>query len=685
MSAASILNRLLSSANLRAEKTQPSDANALTNTILTFLNKPNNNRPRPPNKRKPLQEAVDILFPSPFPIPFPLYHRLFSLCSSSRAVVEARKLESHLVRASPNPPVFLLNRAIEAYGACGCLPDARSLFDEMPHRDGGSWNALIKAHKQCGNPQGALLLFRQMTGEGVPFNEITLACALGSCGIVLAFSLLRQIHGLVVKSGFSRNVILGSSLVDVYGKCKAMPEARAMFDEIEFPNDVTWNVIIRRYLEVGDWRQSLIMFSTLCRRTHGVRPLSFTYSNALVACSEMRALPEGMQIHGVLIKIGLDADEVVLNSLIDVYVKCQYIDSARRVFDQPCSRDLISWTSVVSGYAMSGRMREARDLFNRMPERNVISWNAMLAGYTRHLCWEEALDFVCFMCSATEDIDHVTLGLMLNVSSGLRDIEMGKQIHGFIYRHDFASNVLVGNALLNMYGKCGDLASAREWFYQMRELRDTISWNALLNTYARHGQSEQAMAIFGKMQVETKPSKFTFGTLLAACANMFALYRGKQIHGFMIRHGYDLDTVIRGALVDMYSKCRGIRYALMVYREATERDLILWNSIILGCCHNGRGKTALHLFHSGMKDGGLRPDHITFKGILLACICEGDVELGVQYFNAMSNEYCIIPRLEHYECMIELFSRNGCMNELKKFVTGMPFDPTAPMLTRILS
>lgn len=663
-----MLNRLLCNKSFNSQ-TQPTSAKALTNTILNLL------------KSNHLRKAVSVLFASPFPVPYSLYARLFQLCSSTLAIVEARKVESHLVTFSPTPPVFLLNRAIETYGKCGCLEDAKELFDEMPQRDGGSWNAIIKAFTQCGSAEEALYLFKDMHKEGVLANEITFASVLGSCGDVLALSLSRQVHGLIMKYGFCWNVVLGSALVDVYGKCKAMREARLMFDEIENSNDVTWNVIVRRYLEADNDREAVIMFFKMFQTD--VRPLNFTFSNALLACSAMHALKEGMQIHGVAIKINFDENETVSSSLSNMYAKCGRIESARMVFDQPGAKDLISWTSMISVYAMSGKTREARELFEEMPERSVISWNAMLAGYTRSLQWQEALDLVRFMRRTTKDIDHVTLGLLLNVCAGLLDLEIGKLVHGFIYRRGYSSNLLVGNAILDMYGKCGNLKSARVWFYQMSQSRDNISWNALLTSYARHHQSEQAMTIFGQMQWETRPSIFTFATLLAACANVSALGQGKQIHGFMIRNGYNIDIVIRGALVDMYSKCLCIRYALAVFREAASRDVVLWNSIILGCCHNGRGKEGLKLFEL-MVEKGNKPDHVSFQGVLLACMSEGHIDLATQYFNSMSNEYYIIPRVEHYECMIELLSRYGCMNELEDFVKGMPFDPTVPMLTRVL-
>ncbi|KAK9271316.1 hypothetical protein L1049_026906 [Liquidambar formosana] len=654
---ASVLNRLLRN-NTRKPTTQPTNANSTINRILTHLNAGR------------LRKAVSILFGFPEPFPYSLYARLFQLCSSNLAIVEARKVESHLVTFSPAPPIFLLNRAIEAYGKCGYLNDARELFEEMPQRDGGSWNAMITAYAQGGCPEKALLLFFQMNSSGVYANEITFASALGSCAAILALFLSRQIHGLIVKYGFYGNVILGSSLVDVYGKCWVMSDARRMFDEIQNPNAVSWNVIVRRYLEMGDEKEAVIMFFKIIGEN--TTPLNFTFSNALIACSSISALNEGIQIHGVAVRIGFEEDEVVSNSLIDMYVKCGKLESAHRIFDQLGSKNVISWTSIVSGYAMSGRTGEARKLFDEMPEKSVISWNAMLAGYTRFFQWEEALDFIFLMRKTSKDIDHVSLGLILNVCAGLSDVEMGKQVHGFIYRHGFYSNLLVGNALLDMYGKCGSLRSARVWFYQMSHWRDSVSWNALLTSYARHGLSEQAMTIFWEMQWETIPT----------CANIFALEQGKQIHGFMTRKGYEIDTVVRGALVDMYAKCRCLEYALRAFKQAASRDVILWNSMILGCCHSGRGREVLELFGL-MEEERVKPDHVTFQGILLACICEGLDELGRQYFNSMSNDYCIIPRLEHYECMIELYSRYGHLDKLEDFIKRMPFEPTVPMLTRI--
>nr|GMD91052.1 pentatricopeptide repeat-containing protein At3g26540 [Ipomoea batatas] len=666
---ASILNRLLNVKITTANRLErQAEVKALTTTITNHL------------RSGSLGKAVSVLFAAPLPFPSSLYAHLFRTCASNKAAVELRKVESHLVTFSPNPPLFLLNRAIEAYGKCACLRDAQEVFDELPQRDGGSWNAMITAYSQNGYAERGLEMFLCMRKSGVSASEITFASVLVSCASLLNVWILRQVHALIVKFGFSGNVILETSLVDAYGKCQEMDDARRMFDEIENPNNVSWNVIIRRYLDMDAGKDVVSLFSELVRAN--VVPLTFTVSNALVACLTIGALTEGLQIHGFSIKINAEMDKVVSNSLIDLYRKCGDLVSARRIFDLICSKDLIHWTSMVSGYAMDGKTREARDLFNEMPEKSVISWNAMLAVYVHNSEWDEALQLIFLMCKQTRDIDHVTLGLILNVSAALSDIELGKQVHGFMYRHKLHSNLFVANALLDVYGKCGHLRKTRVLFHEMSQWRDAVSWNALLTSYNFHRMGDTTMMNFSNMLGGTIPSKYTFGTLLAACANTFALKPGKQIHGYIIRNDYEMDIVINGALVNMYSKCGCVDYALDIFAAAPQKDLFLWNSLMLACYHNRRGDYVFKLFES-MKETGISPDSTTFQAIFLVCIREGHVQLGRQYFDLMSDKYWITPWLEHYESMIELFGQHGYFDELEDFMKKLPFSPTIQMLERV--
>ncbi|XP_020252926.1 pentatricopeptide repeat-containing protein At3g26540-like [Asparagus officinalis] len=569
--------------------------------------------------------------------------------SSPKSLIEARRIESHIVSTSNlSPPIFLLNRVIETYSNLGSLKDAQELFDEMPDRNTGSYNAIITGYAREGkNPERALYFFSRMNSLGFGYTGVTFASVLRACSDVLDLGLARQVHGMIEKLGFCGNFILETALVDVYGKCAVIGDARRMFDLISEPNEVTWNVIVRRYLEMEKMEEAICMFFRMV--SEGFTPINHTVMSALKACSSVIALDEGRRVHGVVVKIGYKEDNIVENCLMEMYLKCGVVEDAFKVFEDCGSKCIFSWTMMINGHASCGDMDMASMLFNEMPEKNVVSWNTMLTGFVKLSRWEKGLDFFYRMRRETKEMDEITLGLVLTISSGLLDLGLGKQVHGFAYRHSLISNMFFCNSLLDMYTKCGNLRSSELWFVQMDNLRDRVSWNSLLSGYARNGRSEEALNTFRLMLWETNPNEKTLSAVLVACANVFALEFGKQIHAYMFRNGFE-DVVTRGVLVDMYSKCNLIDYAIKVFDCDSSRDTVLWNSMILGCAYNGRGEHGLKLFET-MKEDGIKPDNITFTGVLLSCISEGYVNLGQSYFASMVSEFGIIPRIEHYACM----------------------------------
>ncbi|KAJ3696686.1 hypothetical protein LUZ61_000391 [Rhynchospora tenuis] len=592
------------------------------------------------------------------------------------------KFAPHLT-ASSLPPVFVLNRAIEAFASDGFIGHARDLFEQMPERNGGSWNAIISAYSRANKPNNALSLFSRMFNEGVPPKDVTLASVLGSCSEVLDLCLARQIHTIVLKLGFCSNLIINTSLVDIYGKCEVISDAEKVFESIPNPNVVSWNVIVRRYYELGRDDDAIEALFQMIRA--GVMPLNFTISNSLLACAHAGALLEGRQIHGLVVKIGhyCDINSLVRNCILQMYAKCGALDEASKLFDRTERRDTFIWTSMLSGYVASGRIQEAEQMFDIMPDRNVVSWNAMIGGYINCSSWDKALDFFRRMQGEIGSYDIYTLGAVLKACGELLHLDKGRQVHGFAYRHNYQLDHYLCNALIGMYAKCGRLRNMEALFFRVLKKRDRVSWNSLILGYERHCRSEEALFALREMLRESSPNESTLTLGLSACANIFSLDHGKQIHAYIVRNGYKMDDIIRDALVSMYSKCRLIDYSIRVFEEMESRDVVLWNSVILGCAYNGNGKYALELFEQ-MHRKEIKADNVTFIGALLACICEGFVNLGQRYFNLMSEDYGITPRREHYECMIELYSKHGCMVELEEFVEKMPLEPTVPMWLRII-
>ncbi|TVU14438.1 hypothetical protein EJB05_37908, partial [Eragrostis curvula] len=633
--------------------------------------------------------ALDAIPPSlpASAIPSELYASLLRLATTRGSLAAARRVASHLTSSSspwpqgPSVPTFLLNRTIESLAACGSLADARHLFDVMPRRDGGSWNAIISATSRAGHPAEATSLFSEMNSIGCRPKDVTLASVLGCCAECLDLRGAEQLHAHISKRNFYSNVILGTALVDVYGKCGLLEDARKAFDGILHPNAISWNVMIRRYVLAGMGDMAVHMFFRMI--WSGVKPLVYTVSHALLACRDNNALEEGRCIHTFVIRNGYAHHLHVRCSVVDMYAKCGAIDAAQRLFNLAPVKDMVMSTALVSGLASCGKIADAKRVFDGMEQHNLVSWNAMLTGYVRSRDLTGALDLFQQMRQETKELDEVTLGSALNACTGLLDIGKGEEVHAFAIKCGLFSFPFLMNALIRMYSKCGCLRSAeRLLLFEMGSERDSYTWNSLISGYERHSMSEAALHALREMQSEAKPSQSTFSSALAACANVFLLKHGKQIHAYMIRNGYEIDDILRSALIDMYSKCRVFDYSIRVFEAGLSHDVILWNSMIFGCAYSDKGDYGLELFDE-MRKHGIRADTVTFLGALVCCICEGHVGLGRSYFTLMTDDYSIVPRVEHYECMIELLGKHGHMVELEDFVEHMPFPPTTAMWLRI--
>lgn len=265
----------------------------------------------------------------------------------------------------------------------------------------------------------------------------------------------------------------------------------------------------------------------------------------------------------------------------------------------------------------------------------------------------------------------------------MKNLELGKEIHGYV-ANELGFTTVIGNALLDMYAKCGCLSVARQIFDEMhtknvicwtsmvsgyvncgeldeaRKLfeksptRDIVLWTAMINGYVQFNRFDEAVALFREMQIRrVKPDKFTVVALLTGCAQLGALEQGKWIHGYIDENRISVDTVVGTSLIEMYAKCGCVEKSLDIFYELKEKDTASWTSIICALAMNGKTSKALELFLE-MKQAGATPDDITFIGVLSACGHGGLVEEGRQFFNSMTKQYEIEPKLEHYGCLIDL-------------------------------
>ncbi|KAJ7970443.1 putative Pentatricopeptide repeat-containing protein [Quillaja saponaria] len=445
--------------------------------------------------------------------------------------------------------------------------------------------------------------------------------------------------------------------------------AERIFNYIHEPSLFVFNVMIKAFAKAGSFRKALSLFGRL--REFGLWPDNFTYPFVLKAIGCMGDVGEGGKVHGVVLKSGLQFDTYVCNSLMDMYAELGKVENSYHLLENMIEKDRVSWNVMISGYVKCKRFEDAISLYRQMRQES------------------------------SEKPDEATVVSTLSACIALKDLELGKEIHNYI-RDELDLTIVIGNALVDMYCKCGCLSVARQVFDEMptknvncwtsmvsgyvkcgqldkaRELferspvRDVVLWTAMINGYVQFNHFDEAVALFQEMQVRRiKPDKFIVVVLLTGCAQLGALEQGEWIHGYIDENRIRVDTVVGTALIEMYAKCGCIEKSLKIFYGLKEKDTACWTSIICGLAMNGKTSKALQLF-AEMRQVGLRPDDITFIGVLSACSHGGLVEEGRRFFHSMTETYQIKPKVEHYGCLMDLLGRAGLLDEAEELVKKIP-------------
>lgn len=274
--------------------------------------------------------------------------------------------------------------------------------------------------------------------------------------------------------------------------------------------------------------------------------------------------------------------------------------------------------------------------------------------------------------------------MVFKVCSSTRALGQVKLIHSHVGQHDLESDVKIGSTLIDVYAKCGGVKEAREVFDRLLN-RNVVSWGAMVAGYTQHGHCLSALQLFKKMQIEgVEPNRVIFLCILKACSGITALQQGRVIHDQIIKWVFLLDMEIGNTLVDMYAKCGSVDEGHKVFVGLPAQNVISWGVMIAGYTRHGHCKAAVQCFEA-MQQQGLKPDHVIFTSILTACSHAGLLEEGHKYFKSMTDDYAILPNMEHYSCMIDLLGRVGHLNEAVSFLHSMPILSDSILLTSLLT
>ncbi|XP_042943900.1 pentatricopeptide repeat-containing protein At4g04370 [Carya illinoinensis] len=542
---------------------------------------------------------------------------------------------------------YIASSLINFYAKFGFTSTAHKVFDVMPERNVVPWTAVIGCYSRMGDVCTAFSMYNEMRGQGIQPTSVTLLTMLSGAP---ELTHLQCLHSCAVLYGFESDIALANSILNVYGKCGSVEDAKNFFEFMDSRDIVSWNSLISGYAQIGNTRE---VFNNLDgMRIEGMEPDQLTFGSLLSVTATQSNLKLGKMVHGKILRAGFYFDAHVETSLVVMYLKCGNIDIACKIFEQ-------------------------------IPSRDVVLWTAMISGLVQNDCADEALKVFCQMLKSRVEPTTATIASALAACAQLDSFDLGTSVHGFILRQGMTLDIPAQNSLITMYAKCGHLDQSCAVFDRMAR-RDLVSWNAIVAGYAQNGLMCKALILFGRMRTALqKPDSVTVVSLLQGCASIGALHQGKRIHNFVIRSCLTPCILVDTALVDMYSKCGYLDTAQKCFDGMSQQDLVTWSTIIAGYGSHGKGETALRMYSEFIRTG-IEPNHVIFLSVLSACSHNGLVHQGLSIFQSMTNDFGIAPNLEHRACIVDLLSRAGRVEEAYNYYKRLFPEPSVDVLGILL-
>ncbi|KAL8517866.1 hypothetical protein ACS0TY_009250 [Phlomoides rotata] len=480
-------------------------------------------------------------------------------------------------------------------------------------------------------------------------------------------------HSSLIKNGSVHMPHVVNYLLSLYFKNSDLECARNLFDEIPERDVKTWTVVISGFSKHRRNRIALDYFTAMLNEGT-VAPNAFTLSSVLKCCASLRSgLRIGKAIHGWMVTNGVDADVALANAVLDLYAKFRVLDYVKIFFECMDEKDSTSWNIMMLANLSKGEMKESLDFFWRLPGKGVSSWNTIINGLLQQGLEGKAMELLYQMVKTGPPFNGFTCSTSLVLASSLKDLQLGRQIHCQLLRTGMNEDSFASTSLLDMYCKCREMGKASIIFRELLSHDDLmaqkVSWSTMIAGFVHHGMIEDALVYFCSMNREKlEVDLYTLTTIVAASANAALLELGQQIHALTLKLGHRQDIFLCSSMIDMYAKCGKLDDTRSYFRETGTRNVVLWSAMISSYAMHGCGKEAIQLFELMRKQEGIRPNEVSFLGLLTACSHAGLVEDGCKYFKMMIDVYGLQPGAEHFACVVDLFGRAGQLKEMKDFV-----------------
>ncbi|KAM3289094.1 hypothetical protein P3S67_017381 [Capsicum chacoense] len=482
------------------------------------------------------------------------------------------------------------------------LVSARKVFDEMPQRDLVSWY------------QKDLLSFCVNTKSLVQTQQAH------------AFAI---IHGLLPTS-----ISISAALILRYATFSSHPRIVQMMFNQSLPfsrSAFLYNTLIRAQTMMGVADDHIFPFDVYNGMLRsGVVPDDHTFPFVIKLCTDYTEVKKGLEVHGMLMKLGFDYDVFVNNTLL--------------LF-----------------YGSFGDLAGARTVFNEMPKRDLVSWNSAIRVFSDSKCYFEAIGVIKEMFLWSEFKPNVvSVVSVLPVCAVLEDEIMVSEIHCYGIKVGLDCQVSAGNAFVDAYGKCLNVESSRRVFDEMVE-RNVVSWNAMIGTFAHNGFNNHALESFRFMIDEGwRVNSTTISSLLPVLVELVKFSKGREVHGFCLRTGLDCDVFVANALIDMHAKSERSAEASAVFYNLGSRNVVSWNTMVANFAQNRLELEAIGLVRE-MQSSGETPTSVTLTNVLPACARIGCLRSGKE-IHARSIRNGSATDLFVSNAITDMYAKCGCLN-----------------------
>ncbi|KAK7340183.1 hypothetical protein VNO77_20879 [Canavalia gladiata] len=481
---------------------------------------------------------------------------ILRVCSALSLIQNGEMIHGYVVKNGFESNAYVVTGLVDMYAKCKHVSEAEVLFKGLAYDKGNHvlWTTMVTGYAQNGDGRKAIEFFGYMHTEGIESNQFTFPSILTACSSVSAHCFGKQVHGCIVQSGFGCNVYVQSALVDMYAKCGDLSSAKGVLETMEDDDVVSWNSLIVGCVRHGFEEEALLLFKKMHARNLKID--DYTFPSVLNCC--IVGSIDAKSVHCLVIKTGFETYKLVSNALVDMYAKTGDLNCAYAVFKKMLEKDVISWTSLVTGYAQNGSH-------------------------------EESLKIFCDMRIAGVSPDQFVVASILSACAELTLLEFGKQVHSDFIKSGLRSSLSVDNSFVTMYAKCGCLDDADTIFASM-QVQDVITWTALIVGYAQNGKGRDSLRFYDAMVSSgTKPDFITFIGLLFACSHAGLVDEGRIYFQQMNEiYGIKPGPEHYACMIDLFGRSGKLTEAKEILNQMDVKpDATVWKALLAACRVHG--------------------------------------------------------------------------------------------------